>query len=79
MADLTTLNNHLFQQLGRLNDPDLSGEKLTEEIQRSKAVTDISKEVIANGKLVLEAVKFKADLQGMPATDVPNLLGTDQT
>lgn len=58
---LGDLNNHLFAQLERLNDEDLEGEKLIEEIDRSKAVGDIAKHIIANGNLVLQAKKFTDD------------------
>ena len=57
---LTDLNNHLFAQLERLNDEDLNGEKLTEEIERSRAITVVSREIIANGNLVLQARKAVA-------------------
>lgn len=52
---LSDLNNHLFAQLERLSDESLKGEKLIEEIGRAKAITDVAKEVINTGKLVLEA------------------------
>lgn len=58
---LTDLNNHLFAQLERLNDESLEGEKLAEEIERSKAVTGVSKEVVANARLVLDAEKHKRE------------------
>ncbi|WP_207729365.1 hypothetical protein [Clostridium sp. 'deep sea'] len=55
---LGDLNNHLFAQLERLSDEDLTGESLREEIGRAKAVNDVATRIIANGKLVLEGQKF---------------------
>ncbi|WP_096269379.1 hypothetical protein [Paucisalibacillus globulus] len=55
---LGDLNNHLFAQLERLNDEDIKGEDLKEEIERSKAVTGIAKNIIDTGKLVLDGQKF---------------------
>jgi hypothetical protein len=52
---LSDLNNHLFMQLERLGDDDLVGEKLVEEINRARAVTDVAGQIIANGALVLKA------------------------
>lgn len=68
---LTDLNNHLFAQLERLNDEGLSGEALQDEIERSKAITGVSKEVVSNARLVLDADKHKREY-GL--TDSPKLL-----
>lgn len=54
---LGDLNNHLFAQLERLGDEELTGEKLADEINRAKAVTSVASQIIANGSLVLEARK----------------------
>jgi len=55
---LTDLNNHLFTQLERLNDEDIKGDALKEEIHRAKAITSISKNIIDNAKTMLEGAKF---------------------
>ena len=58
---LTDLNNHLFAQLERLNDESLSGDALQDEIDRSRAITSVSKEVVSNARLVLDADKHKRE------------------
>ena len=54
---ITDLNNHLFEQLERLNDDSLTDEQLEKEIMRGKAVADIAKTIIASGNLALQAKK----------------------
>lgn len=52
------LNNHLFEQLERLNDEDLSVEDLNKEIKRSKAMANIAMSILASGTLLLKAKKY---------------------
>lgn len=58
---LGDLNDNLFAQMERLNNKNLKGEELKEEITRAKAVTSIAEQIIANGSLVLEAQKAMSD------------------
>ena len=63
---LSDLNNHLFAQLERLGDEDLTGDKLSEELDRAKAVTGVATQIVNNASLVLKAAELKIEygLQG---------------
>lgn len=54
---LVDLNNHLFEELERLNDEDLKGDALQEERERAKTMATIAQTIINNGELALKAVK----------------------
>ncbi|MBC2955361.1 MULTISPECIES: hypothetical protein [Staphylococcus] len=70
---LNDLNNHLFAQLERLGDEDLKGEELKEELNRSKAVSDVAKNIVSNGNLILQAQKFQDNRLDANAT-LPKML-----
>ena len=55
---LSDLNNHLFAQIERLGEEDISEEKLQQEIGRAKAINGVAKNIIQNAKTALEGVKF---------------------
>lgn len=70
---LVDLNNHLFEQLERLNDDELSQDGLDKEIERSKAMANIAGKIIENAQLGLQAEKFKAEY-GSKGTKLPAML-----
>ena len=54
---LGDLNNHLFAQLEKLMDDDLSAEQIDREINRSRAVTAISETIVRNGELAFKVMQ----------------------
>jgi hypothetical protein len=58
---LSDLNDHLFNQLERLGDPDLKGEALETEINRSKAISSIAKNITENAKNTIEVLKLMSE------------------
>ena len=58
---LSDLNNHLFAQLERLGDEDLTGDNLLEEISRARAITDVSGQIIQNASLALKVCIAASD------------------
>ncbi len=54
---LINLNDHLFEELERLNDEDLQGEELEIEMNRAKAMVGVAQAIINNGDLMLKAQK----------------------
>jgi hypothetical protein len=58
---LTDLNNHLFAQLERLSDEELSGEQLADEVNRADAVVAVADQIVRNADLQLKAVTILAN------------------
>lgn len=58
---LSNLNDYLFAQLERLGDESLVGDRLIEEINRAKSITNIAQQVVNNGNLALNAIKVKEE------------------
>ena len=73
---LGDLNNFLFGQLERLDNPDLSNDELEVEIKRSEAMNKIAKSIVDNGQLVLNAMKFNDDRMDADAR-TPRMLTGD--
>lgn len=72
------LNNHLFEQMERLNDDDLDGEALQKEIDRAKAMEGIASQIVANAKVTLEIAKAADTFYEYKPTIPRMLLGVDE-
>jgi hypothetical protein len=58
---LIDLNDHLFEQLERLNNEDLKGDQLKDEIRRSQAVSGVARNIISTADLALKAEKLMSE------------------
>ena len=69
---LIDLNDHLFEQLERLNDDDLTGDQLDQEIKRAQAMSNCASKIIDNASLALKA--YSAINTGL-VNEAPEMLG----
>ncbi len=53
---LSDLNNHLFEQMERLNDEDLDEDQLDRELKRADGMTKIAAQIIQNGELAYKTM-----------------------
>ena len=63
---LVDLQNHLFLMIEALNDKELKGEYLKQEIERAIAINEVAKTAVANGALMVKAADT---LYGLPVSD----------
>ena len=55
---LVDLTNHLFCQAERLNNNELNGEKLRDEVLKANALCNVSEQIIETGKLAVDVAKL---------------------
>ena len=77
MNNLNSLNSKLFEQLDRITNNNLSGDKLREELERTDAIVDISRTIISNADLMLKAMVAKDEKLGSYAK-LPALLDSNE-
>ena len=70
---LIDLNNHLFEQLERLNDEDIVGKDLENEIRRAKASASLGIAIVKTGELALKAQQYQ-DEYGDRGEHLPEML-----
>ena len=60
---LLDLNDHLFMQIERLNDDDLTGGQLVDEVKRAQAMTGLASQIIGSAGLMLKAVQVNSGIE----------------
>lgn len=71
---LGDLNNHLFEQLERLNSDEMTEEQFNNELARAKIVTGVATQIISNANIILRAKQLQADMIGIEKEDIPKML-----
>jgi len=75
---LSDLNNHLFEEMERLNDDSLTEDQLNKEISRSKAMTNVGDKIIQNANTILKAKIAYDDVDSIDSSKRAQiLLGND--
>lgn len=68
---LSDLNDHLFAQLERLSDEDLTPEQIDQEAKRGEAMVGVSEQIIRNAALQIQAAKIAFDGGADPVPYLP--------
>ena len=76
---LMDLNNHLFAELERLGDEDLTQEELEKEIARADAITKVGNVLVNNAKTALEATKTQIEWGRRDTVQIPDMLLESKT
>lgn len=74
---LKDLNDHLFMQLERLNDEELSDDKVRIEMGRAKAISGIASQVIKSAKVTIDAMRLVAS-GDYTVNELPDMIGMDK-
>ena len=76
--NLTALNNYLFEQLERINDDELKPEEFETEIKRAETVVKLSKAIVDNANLALQAQRHFDEMGTEKNVSIPLLGITDE-
>lgn len=68
---LADLNDHLFAQIERLADEELTPEQIEQEAKRGGAIVAVADTIIRNAALQIQAAKIAFDGGGDPVPYLP--------
>ena len=72
---LLDLNNILFEELEKLSDDEMMKDRQDAEINRAKAIAEISSQVIQNANVIIKAKKLQAETLGRDNVELPDMIG----
>lgn len=72
--NISDLNELLFRQLDRLDNIDATGDQLQEEIERTKAISGVAKDIANNAKLQMQHHHMLIEY-GKAPSQAPEILG----
>lgn len=70
-------NDMLFNELSRLDEDDITPDKLTKEIARAKAMSAVGSTIIENANTVLKAAEIY-DKRESEDMKLPHMIGLDK-
>lgn len=70
---LSDLNDHLFAQLERLSDENLTPEQIDQETKRGGAIVAVADQIVRNAGIQLAVAKLVSDHGGDPAPHLPQI------
>ena len=74
---INDLNNILFEQIERINDDELKGEALKDQLNKAKAINSLATTLVQNGVLMLKSMEFRDAIGEVPET-TPRFLSNEK-
>jgi hypothetical protein len=71
---LSDLNNHLFAQLERLGEEDLTIEEIHKEVERGKTISMLASTVIKSAKITIDSMRLVANGE-YTVNELPEMIG----
>lgn len=70
---LTDLNDHLFAQIERLSQEELTAEQIDTEVKRGNAIVAVADQILRHASLQVQAAKIVSDHGIDPSSHLPAL------
>jgi hypothetical protein len=71
---LSDLNDHLFAQIEKLTDEDLTTEQLEKELKVADSIADLSSQIIGTHRIVFDAAKLISN-GNLVSKNIPETFG----